>query len=86
MPIFTDSRASAVPAQLLVRDRFDLIAAAPALHIPSLWFLPVAGSSPILPQAFLQAAGLKKLVWLHAEGSPDATYAQALSQWLGGLH
>ena len=83
--IFSDARASAVPAKLLVRDRFDLVAAAPALHIPSLWLLPVTGSSPTLPRAFMQVTALKKLVWLHSEQSPDATYAQALAQWLNGL-
>ena len=83
--IFSDPRASMVPAQLLLRDRFDLIAAAAALRVPSLWFLPVVGASPTPPQAFLNVSSLKKLVRLHAESSPDPAYAQALSQWLGGL-
>ena len=46
--IFSDPRA--LPRSLLtllVRDRFDLDAAAPALRIPSLWFLPATGASPV---------------------------------------
>lgn len=87
--IFSDPRASMVPARLLVRDRFDLVAAAPKLRIPSLWFVPVSdspdGASLSPPQAFQRVSALKRLVWLHSEGNQDATYAEALSQWLGGL-
>jgi len=91
--LFSDPRASMVPARLLMRDCFDLVAAARALRTPSLWLIPVrnssGGSMSTPPQAFDQVTGLKKLVWLHTEAnsltSPDATHAQALSQWLRGL-
>ena len=36
--IFNDARAHLVPAHLLVRDRYDLNAAASAVRVPVLWF------------------------------------------------
>jgi hypothetical protein len=36
--IFNDPRAALVPAHLLVRDRYDSIAAASSLIVPALWF------------------------------------------------
>jgi pimeloyl-ACP methyl ester carboxylesterase len=37
--IFNDARAKLVPARLMVRDRYDLIAPASALRVPSLWLM-----------------------------------------------
>jgi len=37
--IFNDARAKLVPAKLMVRDRYDLIAPASALRVPSLWLM-----------------------------------------------
>ncbi len=36
--VFSDARARLVPARLLVRDRYDLNAAAANVRVPVLWF------------------------------------------------
>jgi pimeloyl-ACP methyl ester carboxylesterase len=77
--VFNDPRAALVPAQLLVRDRYDADAAASALRIPSIWFADPthvlaltpseAGAHPAkspaaAPEAYARIAAPKTRVWL----------------------
>ena len=54
--IFNDARARMVPAQLLVRDRYDLNAAAENVRVPVLWLASdarsKAGVLPHEPEAY----------------------------------
>jgi pimeloyl-ACP methyl ester carboxylesterase len=87
--IFNDARARMVPARLLIRDRYDLDAAAGAIRVPVLWFESTAATKPAdatqEPQAYKKVASHKMLVWV----SPSAnTYKQtedALTRWLDEL-
>jgi hypothetical protein len=77
-----------VPARLLVRDRFDLNAAAADVHVPILWFAPDSQSSagaPLEPAAYEKIADRKMLVWLNPSGDLDKQTADALLRWLDGL-
>lgn len=79
--VFDDPRAHLVPARLLVRDRYDLSAAAAELRIPSLWFLPAndSGYSSLLESisAPRQTVGLTP---------GESEISQALAKWLASLH
>lgn len=86
-PVFSDARARLVPARLLMRDRYSLDAAAPALHIPLLWFtrsatVPAAQQPP---RAFDSIPSPKMLVRLTNSASADKDYSSALSRWLDSL-
>jgi uncharacterized protein len=88
-PIFADARAKLVPAHLLVRDRYNLSAAAMALRIPALWF---EIDSPAArhgfndePQAFRAITGAKTLVWLNPAKNADSDRTAAFTRWLDGL-
>jgi len=89
--IFNDARARLVPARLLVRDRFDLDAAAAADRIPVLWFERANGSgvgpagARQEPEAYKKVAAHKMLVWLNPEGDVNKEAADAMSRWLDGL-
>jgi uncharacterized protein len=87
--IFSDDRARLVPAHLLVRDRYDLDAAAARVHIPVLWFeLTVpdgATHAPKKPEAFGQITARDTLVWLNPAKDRDNVFAGALSRWLDEL-
>lgn len=80
-PIFTDPRASLVPARLLVRDRFDLDAAAAALRIPSLWIV----SSADRPEATQKPAAQKTIVRLTSAQDSAKDSADAVARWLATL-
>lgn len=78
--IFNDSRARLVPAHLLVRDRYDISAAAATLRIPSVWF---TSAQKAAPQAYLRAKGPKQLVGLNlAQSVPPR---DVLVTWLTKL-
>jgi pimeloyl-ACP methyl ester carboxylesterase len=86
--IFSDARARMVPARLLVRDRYDLNAAAANMHVPVLWFAPDSRSTanaPLEPAAYEKIADRKMLVWLSPSGDLDKQAADALSRWLDEL-
>ena len=86
--IFSDARARMVPARLLVRDRYDLNAAAANVRVPVLWFAPDLQSTvgaPLEPAAYEKIADRKMLVWLSPSGDLDKQTADALSRWLDEL-
>ena len=88
--IFSDPRASMVPAHLLVRDRFDADSAAAALLIPSLWLIAPASSNKIstqtqYPASYNSIAAQKMLVWLVPSPLPDQHLADAYTRWLDDL-
>ena len=84
--MFNDARARLVPARLLVRDRFDLDAAARTLRVPMLWFERAdATGATQEPQAYKKVAAHKMLVWLNPEGDQNKLAADAMSRWLDGL-
>jgi uncharacterized protein len=81
--IFSDSRARLVPARLLVRDRYDLDAAAAAVRVSVLWLeRPMQDEKS---RAYAQVAARKMLVWLNPAGDVNKEAANALSRWLDGL-
>lgn len=81
--IFKDARAELVPARMLVRDRWDVTAAAETLHIPSLWFVENSGSD--VGQMFDRVSAAKTRVWLAAGPSAEKQFEQAFSNWKDGL-
>jgi alpha/beta superfamily hydrolase len=88
--IFNDPRARLIPAHLLVHDRWELLAPAAALSIPSLWFLPQPASgqnpAPGVDAAFQKVSGFKTRVWLSSASALQQDAASALSRWLDSLH
>ncbi len=87
--VFRDGRARMVPARLLVRDRYDLNAAAKNARVPVLWFAWDARSNaailPKRPEAYEQLAGRKMLVWLNPAKNIDMQIVDALARWLDEL-
>lgn len=87
--IFHDARSRMVPAHLLVKDRYDLTAAAAELRVPLLWFSPPAtysvGGGIMEPAAYQKVKSPKILVWLDGSANANRQYANALSRWLDSL-
>jgi pimeloyl-ACP methyl ester carboxylesterase len=84
--IFNDARAHMVPARLLVRDRYDLDAAATALRVPLLWFERTGATGVTQnPQAYERVAASKMIVWLNPAGDLYKQTEDALGRWLDGL-
>jgi len=87
--IFSDPRARLVPARLLVRDRFDLTAAASRLRIPSLWLMEtppqVQAGLPKSPDAFQRVTAPRMLVQLTDFPSAEKDSENAFSRWLDDL-
>ncbi len=81
--IFDDARAQLVPARLLVRDRYDLDAAAGAVHIPLLWFEQAGAVAE--PGAYQRVIAQKVLVQVRAGTSANEQFEDAMERWLGGL-
>lgn len=83
--IFSDPRARLLPAHLLVRDRYDLNAAAAALRIPSLWLLlpntNAGANKPRALPAFDRVSAPKQLIQLNSSAEIDDAFAR----WLDGL-
>jgi uncharacterized protein len=88
--IFSDARAQMVPAHLLVRDRYDVNAAAANVHAPVLWFAwdnarSASGVSSHEPDAYGKIAGRKMIVWLSPAKNIDMQIVDALARWLDEL-
>jgi len=87
--VFDDPRARLIPARLLMRDRYDTVAAAASLRVPSLWFLPVSGAEgngrSKEPAAFQMVAARKMLVWLAPRANAGSVFGDALARWLDDL-
>jgi hypothetical protein len=85
--MFNDSRARLVPAQALVRDRWDSDQPAASLRVPSLWFYrtPSPGQPPIRTDAYEKVIARKMRVWLNNSPDIEANYTFALSRWLDDL-
>ncbi|MDR3740674.1 MAG: alpha/beta fold hydrolase [Terracidiphilus sp.] len=83
--IFRDSRAQLVPAHSLVDERWDPVAPATDLRIPSLWFYtddPDAGHSP---QTAARVTSVRMEVWLTHGPGERANYVDALTRWADDL-
>jgi len=86
--IFNDSRSHLVPAHWLVKDRYDLNAAAASLRIPSIWVLAQqnAGKQPSqIPSAYQADPSKKTAVWLNPPTTSDPHFAESLHRWLDDL-
>jgi uncharacterized protein len=83
--IFSDARAKLVPARLLVRDRYDLDAAAAKVRVPSLWLYQSADSRQAEPEAYRAVTARKMIVWLGAGAAGEQQIGGALSRWLADL-
>jgi len=79
--IFNDARAKLVPAHFLVTDRYNLIAPASALRIPSLWMVRNESDPKEINAAFEKAAAPKSRID-HSEGGD---IAEPLKLWLTHL-
>ncbi len=82
-PVFNDPRSHLVPAHRLVKDRYDLTAAARPLRIPSLWLLPSGESAT--PPAYNAVEIQKTLAWLKPPILSDPHFAETLHRWLDDL-
>jgi pimeloyl-ACP methyl ester carboxylesterase len=81
--IFSDARARMVPARLLVRDRYDLNAAAAGVKVPVLWF-----RRPMQDEetgAITKVASQKTIMWMNPEQDMNRQVADALARWLDEL-
>jgi pimeloyl-ACP methyl ester carboxylesterase len=84
--IFNDARGRMVPARLLVRDRYDPVSAAAAVHVPVLWFERADATSALTePAAYKKVASHKMLVWVNPRGDVYVQTENALSRWLDEL-
>jgi pimeloyl-ACP methyl ester carboxylesterase len=87
--IFSDARASLVPAHLLEHDRWEIAAAAASLRVPSLWFLPFPKPDPNgpaqNPEIFQKVPARKMFVWLPPGKTATKNYSDELSRWLDDL-
>lgn len=87
--IFNDARARMVPAHWLMRDRYDLNAAAEAVRIPVLWFestvQKVSADATEEPAAYKKIGSRKMLVWLNPSADTYRQAEDALKRWLDGL-
>ena len=85
-PIFNDARARMVPARFLVRDRYDPVSAAAAVHVPVLWFERAdAATATHEPHAYERIPSQKMLVWVNPAGNMYKQTEDAMSRWLGDL-
>jgi pimeloyl-ACP methyl ester carboxylesterase len=88
--IFRDPRAQLVPARALDTDRWDLVAHAAGLDVPSLWFSwgTEAGASEVQvrAEAFQRVSKKKMMVWLTRADENQKRFVAALSRWLDDLH
>jgi dienelactone hydrolase len=87
--IFNDARARMVPAHFLVRDRYDLDAAAENVRVPVLWLASdgqsKAGVLPHEPEAFEKIVHRKMLVSVNPAKNIDTQMIDALGRWLDEL-
>lgn len=87
--VFEDPRAHLVPAHWLVRDRWDLDAAAARLRIPSLWLCRThacgAEGTDSGPAGFIEVSSPKMLMWLRSAGGAEKEELDGLARWTGDL-
>jgi alpha-beta hydrolase superfamily lysophospholipase len=85
--VFSDSRSNLVPAHLLVRDRYDLTAAAQTLVTPSLWLIPQEKSATPahLPQAYQAVTAPKMSAVLRTPIESDPNFQAEMQRWLDDL-
>lgn len=87
--IFDDDRAKIVPAHWLVRDRWNITAAAAHLQTPALWLQKTSPPGqlglPGQPAAFQKIPGPKSFVWMISSANPNADFARILDAWLRDL-
>jgi hypothetical protein len=78
-----------VPAHFLVRDRYDLDAAAENVRVPVLWLASdgqaKAGVLPHEPEAFEKIVHRKMLVSVNPAKNIDMQMIDALGRWLDEL-
>ncbi len=86
-PVFDDSRSRLVPAHWLVKDRYDLNAAASALHTPSLWIFANTSVSPStqVSPAYRTVPKKKSAAWLTSPSTADPKFAETVQRWLDDL-
>jgi pimeloyl-ACP methyl ester carboxylesterase len=90
-PIFNDPRSRFVPAHWLVKDRYDLTAAADALRVPSLWLFPAqtpriyAAGEDASKDAYQVAQKQKTAAWLNQPSTTDPHFPDTLQRWLDDL-
>ena len=82
--VFRDPRARLVPAHILVRDRWDMLEAAAALHVPSLWFESQMGMHGVTSKAYDEVDARKIRVWTTDSGR-SKDYEEAVTRWLDEL-
>ena len=78
-PVFSDSRSRLVPTHWLIKDRYDLTAAASTIKTPSLW---VASN---IPEAYRAVTGQKTALALRGSILSDAAFGPELRRWLDDL-
>jgi uncharacterized protein len=88
--LFNDARAHLVPAHWLAGDRWNLVASAAALRLPSLWFLPFpdqpGDGAPVHNPAFFQSVPSPKMfVWLPPGRATTVNFSAEFSRWLDSL-
>jgi pimeloyl-ACP methyl ester carboxylesterase len=85
--VFSDSRSNLVPAHLLVRDRYDLAAAAQAFVTPSLWLIPQEKSATPaqLPHAYEALTAPKMSAVLQTPIESDPNFQAEMQRWLDDL-
>lgn len=81
--IFDDARAKLVPAHLLVRDRYDLRAAATKTSLPVVWFAGTARDEE--SGAYEQIEARKMFVSVDAGMKANQEMTDALTRWLDEL-
>jgi hypothetical protein len=72
-----------VPARLLVRDRYDLDAAAGAVRVPLLWLEQQGAERQ--PEAYDKVAPRKMIVWVNPAKDAERQYEDAMTRWMDGL-
>jgi len=86
-PVFNDPRSHIVPAHWLVKDRYDLTAAAAKLQIPSLWLFSESRSGQSSPasNSYRATPTQKSCAWLKPPIVTDPHFAETLGRWLDDL-
>ncbi|MFC5864590.1 alpha/beta hydrolase [Acidicapsa dinghuensis] len=84
--VFSDRRSRLVPAHWLVKDRYDLAAAASGLALPSLWLISQPSAAEAKPPAAYQLVRSPKMsVVLRAPVTTNLNFVPEISRWLDEL-
>jgi pimeloyl-ACP methyl ester carboxylesterase len=85
-PVFSDHRSRMVPARWLVKDHYDLKAAASGLTIPSLWLIPQPVAAGVEPPAAYQLVSSQKMsVALRKPIASNPNFVPEVGRWLDEL-